>query len=81
MESYDFLDIENDDDEPVPAYVEAQKDVDVFALLSMEPSMSDVVWDLYNSGASHHMYPYCNEFVTFESIPGYPLTAANKETF
>ncbi len=81
LETYDFLDIENDDDEPVPITVEAPKDVDGLALSSTDPGLQDVIWDLYDSGASHHMYPYHDEFLTFEPIPAYPLSAVNKETF
>jgi hypothetical protein len=38
-------------------------------------------WDLYDSGASHHMSPCRDDFVNFREIPPKSLTAANSESF
>jgi len=37
--------------------------------------------ELYNSGASHHMMPFCGRFVSYQSIPPRTITAANKRVF
>jgi hypothetical protein len=42
---------------------------------------SEIAWDLYNSGASHHMSPQREDFINYMEIPEKPLTAANKEIF
>ncbi|RPD73157.1 hypothetical protein L226DRAFT_433990, partial [Lentinus tigrinus ALCF2SS1-7] len=37
--------------------------------------------DLYDSGATHHMSPYRQDFVRFSPTPDRPLNAANQQTF
>ena len=37
--------------------------------------------ELYDSGASHHMCPICERFVTYHEIPARPITAANNRVF
>ncbi|KIL56041.1 hypothetical protein M378DRAFT_43351, partial [Amanita muscaria Koide BX008] len=37
--------------------------------------------DLYDSGASHHMSPCREDFITFREIQPYKLTAANNQPF
>jgi len=37
--------------------------------------------DLYDSGATHHMTPYRDEFTTFHQMPPKHLTAANQGSF
>ena len=41
----------------------------------------DLQWDLYDSGASHHMSPCRGDFVNFREIPMKSLTVANSESF
>jgi hypothetical protein len=41
----------------------------------------DSQWDLYNSGASHHMSPCRGDFVNFREIPTKSLTVANSKSF
>ena len=42
---------------------------------------TNTAWDLYDSGASHHMSPCKEDFINYHEIPERPLTAANKQTF
>ena len=37
--------------------------------------------ELYNSGASQHMSPFCEHFITYQSIPLCAITTADKRTF
>ncbi|KZT68541.1 hypothetical protein DAEQUDRAFT_648935, partial [Daedalea quercina L-15889] len=37
--------------------------------------------DLYDSGASHHMSPYRDKFISFQETPPRPLNAANQQLF
>ncbi|KAK2459857.1 hypothetical protein APHAL10511_008127 [Amanita phalloides] len=37
----------------------------------------EIYWDMYDSGASHHMLPLHQEFINFRQIPPRSLTAAN----
>ncbi|KZT63133.1 hypothetical protein DAEQUDRAFT_646227, partial [Daedalea quercina L-15889] len=37
--------------------------------------------DLYDSGATHHMSPYCESFVTFTETTPKTLSAANQQPF
>ena len=37
--------------------------------------------ELYNSGASWHMSPFCEHFITYQSIPPHAITTADKWTF
>jgi hypothetical protein len=37
--------------------------------------------ELYDSGASQHMSPFCHWFKNYQTIPPRPITAANKRTF
>ena len=41
----------------------------------------DLQWDLYDSGASHHMSPCRGDFVNFWEIPMKSLTVANSKSF
>ena len=54
---------------------------EVEAYVAKTGGRSDVAWDLYDSGASHHMSPCREDFIDFHDIPAKPLTAANKEVF
>jgi hypothetical protein len=65
INTYDFLDFDEE-----PTFDEG---------LALASGHAD--WDLYDSGASHHMCPHRDDFTTFELIPPYSLTAANKESF
>jgi uncharacterized membrane protein YgcG len=58
--------------------VEVSKAAHAYA--STVPS-GECVWDLYDSGASHHMSPCREDFVTLHEIAPKSLTAANKESF
>ena len=37
--------------------------------------------ELYNSGASRHMSPLCDCFVTYQEIPPHPITVVDKRVF
>ncbi|KAI9060390.1 hypothetical protein FKP32DRAFT_1544432, partial [Trametes sanguinea] len=37
--------------------------------------------DLYDSGATHHMSPYRQDFASFAATPDKPLNAANQQQF
>ena len=75
IETYDFLDLETYD------FLDPDlSDLDAGLALSVQKKPEDG-WDLYDSGASHHMCPYRKDFITFDAIPPYSLTAANKESF
>ena len=37
--------------------------------------------ELYDSSASQHFSPFCDQFVRFETIPPRPISAADKRTF
>ncbi|KAF8995507.1 hypothetical protein BDQ17DRAFT_1173615, partial [Cyathus striatus] len=37
--------------------------------------------DLYDSGASHHMSPFRDDFITFTAIEPRSLTTANQQLF
>jgi hypothetical protein len=41
----------------------------------------EVEVELYDSGASRHMSPFCHHFANYRSIPPRPITAANKRIF
>ena len=48
---------------------------------SATPGDAGCKWDLYDSGASHHMSPCREDFIDFKEIPPFSLTAANNEAF
>jgi len=54
-------------------------EVAVFA--ATNKGISPSAWDLYDSGASHHMSPCREDFINFQSIPEKSLTAANQQHF
>ena len=54
---------------------------EVKAYVAKMGGKSEIAWDLYDSGASHHMLPKREDFINYEEIPKKPLTTANKETF
>jgi hypothetical protein len=37
--------------------------------------------EMFDSGASRHMFPFRTSFVTYQSIEARPITAANKNVF
>ena len=39
-----------------------------FAAITLAGPNSTVEMELYNSGASHHMSPYCHKIINFETI-------------
>ncbi len=45
------------------------------------PDIITVETKLYDSGASRHMSPFCNKFVTYQPIPPCPIVTADKHTF
>ena len=54
---------------------------EVEAYVAKTGGRSEIAWDLYDSGASHHMSPKREDFINYVEIPEKPLTAANKEIF
>ena len=57
--------------------------IPVSAAVTASPTSGEAAckWDLYDSGASHHMSPCREDFVDFKDIPPFSLTAANNEAF
>ena len=57
--------------------------IPVSAVVTASPTSGEATckWDLYVSGASHHMSPCCEDFVDSKDIPPFSLTAANNEAF
>ena len=51
------------------------------ALAVETSSPAHPIWDLYDSGASHHMSPCREDFVNFCKIAPRPLTAVNQQAF
>jgi hypothetical protein len=45
------------------------------------PYLKGQIWELYDSGASHHMSPICDDFMEFQSTTPKSLTAANQQEF
>ncbi|KAF9223091.1 hypothetical protein BS17DRAFT_835339 [Gyrodon lividus] len=43
--------------------------------------MQQTTTELYDSGTTQHLSPYCDHFINFVSIPPKPTTAAEKRTF
>jgi len=58
---------------------EADETPQVPAMVADEVAGAEV--ELYNSGASRHMSPFCERFVTYREIPARPITAANNHVF
>jgi transposase InsO family protein len=54
---------------------------EVEAYVAKMGGKSENAWDLYDSGASHHMSPQREDFINYVEIPEKLLTAANKEIF
>jgi hypothetical protein len=52
-----------------------------YALASNPPASGNIQWDLYDSGASHHMSSCWEDFLSYQEIKPKLLTAANKEVF
>ena len=53
----------------------------VKAYIAKTGGKSDVAWDLYDSGASHHMLPCQEDFINFQEIAERLLMVANQQTF
>ena len=51
------------------------------ALAVETSSPAHPIWDLYDSGVSHHMSPCHGDFVNFCEIAPHPLTAVNQQAF
>jgi len=51
------------------------------ALVAVSGTFEDQRCDLYDSGATHHMMPYRDEFTIFHQMPPKRLTAANQGSF
>jgi len=51
------------------------------AMLVNSVSPSTVETELYDSGASHHMLPYCHKFIDYIDIEQKSITAADSGTF
>jgi hypothetical protein len=52
------------------------------ALMASPPDITNgQLWEMYDSGASHHMTPIREDFVTFQATAPKTLTAANKQEF
>ena len=47
----------------------------------VEYEAPSLFWDMYDSGASHHMSPNRHDFVNFKALAPRPLTAANQQSF
>ncbi len=45
------------------------------------PNIITLETKLYDSGASRHMSPFRNKFVTYQPIPPHPIVTADKRTF
>jgi len=58
---------------------EADETPQVPVMAANEVASTEV--ELYNSGASHHMSPFCEQFVTYHKIPAHPITAVNNCVF
>jgi hypothetical protein len=52
-----------------------------FALVAVSSSSEGQCCDLYDSGATHHMMPYHDEFTIFHQMPPNCLTAVNQGSF
>jgi gag-polypeptide of LTR copia-type len=51
-------------------------------LMALPPTYSKgQIWEIYDSGASHHMSPICDDFMEFQSTTPKSLTAANQQEF
>ena len=48
-----------------------------FVAITLAGPNSTVEMEVYDSGASHHMLPYCHKFIKFETIQKRLLTTAN----
>jgi hypothetical protein len=52
------------------------------ALMASPPKVTNgELWDLYDSGASHHMTPIREDFMTFQATTPQIMTAANQQEF
>ena len=62
-------------------FPEVQIPAAAHAMAAKTSGSTHPIWDFYNSGASHHMSPCHEDFVSFKEIALRPLTAANQEAF
>lgn len=54
---------------------------DIHDTVAMWSSANEETIELYDSGASQHMSPYCDRFLNFKSISLHPIQATDKHTF
>ncbi|HEV7735797.1 MAG TPA: reverse transcriptase domain-containing protein, partial [Chlamydiales bacterium] len=72
----------DDDDVPPAASIAITVSSQACAYIADDIAInSPVPFDLYDSGASHHMTPHREDFITFQVIVPRPLTAANQGKF
>lgn len=69
-----FVSLEEDDDP-------ASGDIATVAFVVVTATASSLPVDLYDSGASHHMSSYRNDFLTLQEIAPWPLNTANQQLF
>ncbi|KAG0692189.1 hypothetical protein DFH29DRAFT_882906 [Suillus ampliporus] len=72
-----FSEVGEDNDNDVPSPVDA---VELAAQASDERTETPVV-ELYDSGSTRHISPYCDQFETLTPIPPKSFAAANKQHF
>ena len=68
-------------DETVPNLEEFSMSYAAAALAQADRDGSGHLWDLYDTGASHHMSPCHEDFITFQATQPYTLSAANQQPF
>ena len=55
--------------------------LNIVDLAVIEPVESEDTVELYDSGSTHHLSPYCNHFVSFHTTPLRSFNAANQQFF
>jgi hypothetical protein len=65
----------------LPEEITSYTPIGAYALVSSLPVPGSCLWDLYDSGASHHMSPCREDFLSYQEIKPKPLSAVNKEVF
>jgi hypothetical protein len=64
-----------------PNFAEVRIPTAAHAMAAETRGSAHPIWDLYDSGASHHMSPCREDFVSFKDIAPCPLNATNQEAF
>jgi hypothetical protein len=64
---------------------EADEDTEIVAAAGGSPArlgrVHDTATKLYDSGASWHMSPFCEQFLTYQPIKPHPIIGADKSVF